>query len=219
MQNDIWLAIKHIKQGSKKNVTFAKIEQFTKRNKVEISTEELNRIIENSVDNVIQMQGKSQNATCRFSEQAESEDVLLMSHTQEPSSSSSQNERVNFTQNGDGEVVHGSTVSESNNNIEQGPMNAVRKDITSLKCFQEPVAKKLSELEEALIIFQQINPNSSIGSVGTGDENCNCNDKSDFVLNLLKSRITNLENEILKIDAIIDYLAKQIFASKSTSHQ
>ena len=106
MQNDIWLAIKHIKQGSKKNVTFAKIEQFTKRNKVEISTEELNRIIENSVDNVIQMQGKSQNATCRFSEQAESEDVLLMSHTQEPSSSSSQNERVNFTQNGDGEVVH-----------------------------------------------------------------------------------------------------------------
>ena len=165
------------------------------------------------------MQGESQNATCNLSEQAENEVVLLMPHTQEPSSSSSQNEKVSFTQNGDGEVVHGSTISESNSNIERGPMDAVRKDITSLKCFQETVAKKLSELEEALIISQQINPNSSRGSVGTGDKKCNCNDKSDFVLTLLKSRITNLENEILKIDAIIDYLAKQIFASKSTSHQ
>ena len=39
--------IKHIKEVSKKKVTFAKIEQFTKKNKIEISTEELNRIIEN----------------------------------------------------------------------------------------------------------------------------------------------------------------------------
>ena len=44
-----------------------------------------------------------------------------MSHTQEPSSSSSQNERINFPQDGDGEVAHGSVVSESNSNIEKGP--------------------------------------------------------------------------------------------------
>ena len=50
-------------------------------------------------------------------------------------------------------------------------MDAIRKDITSLKSFQETVAKKLYELEEALIISQQTNPNSSIGNVGTGDEN------------------------------------------------
>ena len=64
---------------------------------------------------------------------------------------------------------------------------------------------------------QQTNPNSSIGNVGIGDENCNCNDKSDFILNLLKSRITDLENKILKKDAIIDYLTKPLFASKSNS--
>ena len=57
-----------------------KIEQFTKRNKIEISTEELNRIIENLVNNgVIQMQGENQNTTY-LSKQPES-DVVLMSPT------------------------------------------------------------------------------------------------------------------------------------------
>ena len=133
------LAIKHIKEVLKKNVAFEKIEQFTKRNK---------------------MQAENQNATYNLSEQPESDDVVLMSHIQEPSSSSSQNEWVNFTQNGEEVVVHGTAVSESNNKIEQDPMDAVRKDITSLKSFQETVAKKRYELEKVLIISQQTNPNS-----------------------------------------------------------
>ena len=58
-KKDILLAIKHVKEVSKKKVTFAKTEQFTKRNKIEISAEELNRIIENLVNNgVIQMQAE-----------------------------------------------------------------------------------------------------------------------------------------------------------------
>ena len=133
------LAIKHIKEVIKKNVAFEKIEQFTKRNK---------------------MQAENQNATYNLSEQPESDDVVLMSHIQEPSSSSSQNEWVNFPQNGEEVVVHGTAVSESNNKIEQDPMDAVRKDITSLKSFQETVAKKRYELEKVLIISQQTNPNS-----------------------------------------------------------
>ena len=76
----------------------------------------------------------------------------------------------------------------------QDPMDAVPKDRTSFKSFQETVAKKPYELEKALIISQQTNPSRSIGNVGTDDENCNCNGKSDFILNLLKSRITNLKN-------------------------
>ena len=210
-----WLAIQHVKEVSKKKVTFAKIEQFTKRNKIEISTEELNRIIENLVNTgVMQMQGENQNTTYNLSEQPESNDLVLMSHTQEPSSISSQKF---YIKDRDGEVAHGPAVSVSNINIEQDPMNAIRKDITSLKRFQETVAKKLYELEKALLISQETNPNSSIGDVGSGDENCNCNGKSDFTLNLLKRRMTNLENEILKKDAIIDYLTKQLFASKSNS--
>ena len=61
------MAIKHIKEVSKKNVTIAEIEQFTKRNKIKILTGELNSIIENLVNNgVIQMQGENQNATYFF---------------------------------------------------------------------------------------------------------------------------------------------------------
>ena len=90
IENEI-LAIKHVKEVSKKKVTFAKIEQFTKRNKIEISTEELNRIIENLVNTgVMQMQGENQNTTYNLSGQPESNDLVLMSHAQEPSSSSSQ---------------------------------------------------------------------------------------------------------------------------------
>ena len=154
----------------KKKVTFAKIEQFTKRNKIEILTTELNRIIENLVNNdVIQIQSKNQNTTYNLSEQPESNDVVLMSHKQELSSSSSQNERVNFTQDGDREVAHGSAVSESNDDKEEDPMDAVQRDITSLKRVQKTVAKKLYELEKGLIIPQETNPNISIDDVGNGD--------------------------------------------------
>ena len=78
------------------------------------------------------------------------------------------------------------------------PYGCSSKGYNLIKKFSETGAKKLYELEKALIISQQTNPNSSIGNVGTADENCNCNGKSDFILNLLKSHITNLENEIWK---------------------
>ena len=92
MENDILLAKKHIKEVSKKKVTTAKIEQFIKRNKIEKSTEELNRITENLFNNgVMQMQGENENTTYIISKETESIAVVLMSHTQEPSLSNSQN--------------------------------------------------------------------------------------------------------------------------------
>ena len=45
VENDILLAIKHVKEVSKIKVTFAKTEQFTKRNKIEISAEELTELL------------------------------------------------------------------------------------------------------------------------------------------------------------------------------
>ena len=64
------------------------------------------------------MPRENQNATYTLCEQSESNDVVLLSNTQEPSSSSSQNEWVNFTQDGEAEVAHELGVSESKNNIE-----------------------------------------------------------------------------------------------------
>ena len=77
MENDILFAIKI------KEVIFEQIEP--KRNKIEISTEELNGIIEDLVNNgVIQMQGENQNATYNLSAQPESDDVGPMDAVPRP---------------------------------------------------------------------------------------------------------------------------------------
>ena len=60
MENEILLALKHIKEISKKKVTLAKIESFAKKNKIDITTDELNKVTESMVNNsVIQRQGES----------------------------------------------------------------------------------------------------------------------------------------------------------------
>ena len=112
-------------------------------------TEKLNRIIGELVNiSITQMQSENRSTTYILCKQPESNDIVLISHTQEPSSSKSQDERVNFTQDWNGEVAHGLPVYESNNNIEQNPVDAVRKDITSLNIFLEIVATTLYELEK-----------------------------------------------------------------------
>ena len=44
MENEILQAIKHIKDISRKKVTSGKIEACTKKNNIEVSTDELNNI-------------------------------------------------------------------------------------------------------------------------------------------------------------------------------
>ena len=53
MENEILQAIKHVKDISKRKVMLGKIEAFTKKNNIEISTDEPNNIIENMVKNVL----------------------------------------------------------------------------------------------------------------------------------------------------------------------
>ena len=84
-------------------------------------------------------------------------------------------------------------------------MGLVTKDISSLKNFQSTVEKKLFDLERALILQQTIPNSSNICNNETGNEN----GKSDFIFNLLKNRIANLEDEISKKDAIIDHLTNR----------
>ena len=62
-------------------------------------------------------------------------------------------------------------------------------------------------MERALILQQTIPNSSNICNNQTGDEN----GKSDFIFNLLKNRIANLEDGISKRDAIIDHLTNQLF--------
>ena len=48
MKNEVLLAIKHIKEVSKKKVTIVKIESFSRKDKIEI-TDKLKKIVENMV--------------------------------------------------------------------------------------------------------------------------------------------------------------------------
>ena len=107
-----------------------------------------------------------------------------------------------------------SVTPEPDNNKETETMLSVLKYLNSLKSLQETVEKKLVDLEKALISNQTIHSNSSVCNSGIGDEN----GTSDFTLNILKNHMTNLENEISKTDAIIDYLMSQLSISKSASH-
>ena len=77
MENEILQAIKHIKDISRKKVTLGKIEAFTKKNNIKISTDEPNNIIENMVTNgSIIKKGDNRHASYSYPEQSEvSEEV------------------------------------------------------------------------------------------------------------------------------------------------
>ena len=86
MENGILLAIKHIKEVSLKKVTAAKIESFARKNKIEISTDELKKIVKNMVsDALIQKLGEKRGVSYSFPEQPDNT-IEVVSDTQEVSS-------------------------------------------------------------------------------------------------------------------------------------
>ena len=71
MENEILQAIKHIKDISRKKVTLGKIEAFTKKNNIEVSTDELDNINENMVTNgIIIKRGENKHASYSHPEQS-----------------------------------------------------------------------------------------------------------------------------------------------------
>ena len=208
MENEILLAIKHVKEFSKKKVTTAKIESFARKNKIDISTDELKKIVKNMVsDGVIQKQGEKQVISSYYFPEQSDNSIEVVLDTLEVSSE----ETVDSTQVED--TRQESVTPDADNNKETETMLSVLKDLDSLKSFQETVEKRLFDLEKALI-SNKTTPSNSIYNNGTGDEN----GTSDFILNTLKKRITNLENEISEKDAIIEHLMSQLLLSKNASH-
>ena len=86
MENEILLAIEHIKEASKEKVAIAKIESFARKNKIDISTGKLKKIVENMVrDGVIQKQSEKQGISYYFPEQSDNS-IEVASYTLEVSS-------------------------------------------------------------------------------------------------------------------------------------
>ena len=154
---------------------------------------------------LIEKQGERQNLSYIIAEQCGSN----ITDTQEDISARNPQQETGATvispqeENAQQEIA----VNDTSSNTESGAMGLVMKDISSLKNFQSTVEKKLFDLERALILQQTIPNSSNICNNETGNEN----GKSDFIFNLLKNRIANLEDEISKKDAIIDHLTNQLF--------
>ena len=183
MENDILLAIKHIKEISKKKVTLTKIEDYAKKNNIE----GLSSFLESMIDKgLIEKQGERQNLLYIIPEQCGSnitdtqEDISASNPQQETGEAVSSPQEENAQQ----EIA----VNDTSSNTESGAMGLVMKDISSLKNFQSTVEKKLFDLERALILQQTIPNSSNICNNETGNEN----GKSDFIFNLLKNQIAKM---------------------------
>ena len=160
MESEILLAIKHIKEVSKKKVTMAKIESFAKKNKMEISTEELKKIVENMVsEGVILQHGEKQSISYSLPEQSDSSVEVVVSDTQEGSFEETvKSTTVEDTreESVNPEIRQESVVPTADNNQDKETMLSVLKDLDSFKNFQETVEKKLFDIEKALISNQEI---------------------------------------------------------------
>ena len=78
-------------------------------------------------------------------------------------------------------------------------------EIKSFKKFQAEVESKLCLLEDIIIAGKEAKEIT--------------NDSSGFIVNVLKDRISSLENELKSKDAIIEYLTKQLLSSNSKKSQ
>ena len=220
MENEILQAIKHIKDVSRKKATIGKIETFIKKNNMEILTDELNNVIDNMVKNgVIVRKGDDKNAAYSYPEKStaneEHMDVAVDSQREDDAEQHSEYDGVEETQVVQEEDTHQNNTDQSIVNNDLVSVSIFNKEITSFKIFQETVEMKLSELEKALNSRKINSGDTIIDNNESGDES---DGKSDFMFKLLKNRITTLENEISKKDAIIAHLTQQLFLTNSTSH-
>ena len=186
MENEILQAIKHIKVISKKKVTLGKIEAFTKKNNIEISTDELNNIIENMVTNgIIIKKGENEHASYSYPEQPEvSEEVADNTEISQREETEDFEQGFEVTQIiPEEDTSQKSAVHQTMENKDTENVSILIKEIDSLKLFQETVEKKLFDLEKIVVSQQRNSGDSTFYNNEHGDKN---DDKSDFIFNLLK---------------------------------
>ena len=197
MENEILQAKKHITEISRKKVTSGKIKAFTQKNNIEVSSDELNSIIENMVTNgIIIKKGENKHASYSYLEHSEvSEevgDITEISQREETEEDFEQGfEETQIIPEED--TSQKSAVHQTMENKDTENVSVLKKEIDSLKLFQETVEKKLFDLEKIVVSQQRNSGDSTFYNNEPGDKN---DGNSDFIFNLLKNRIISLENEI-----------------------
>ena len=197
MENEILESIKHIKNISKKKVAVEKIFTNIKKRNLIITYEDLQHILDKMViDNILHESGSGVSRKYLIPEDP---GKILVPDTQDISSNSNNNllteniilEETNLEQ---------STQEDTNVNHDN-----ILNEIKSFKKFQAEVEGKLCLLEDTIIAGKEAKEIT--------------NDSSGFIANVLKDRISSLENELKSKDAIIEYLTKQLLSSNSKKSQ
>ena len=197
MENEILESIKHTKNTINKNVTVEKIFTNIKKRNLAITYEDLQHISDKMViDNILHESGSGVSRTYLMPEDTEK---ILVPDTQGISSNSNNNllteniilEETNLEQ----------SIQEDTNVNHDNILNKIR----SFKKFLAEVDSKLCLLEDTIIAGKEAKEIT--------------NNSSGLKVNVLKGRISSLENELKSKDAIIEYLTKQLFSPNSKKFQ
>ena len=199
MDNEIWESIKHTKNISKKKVTADKIFTNIKKKDSSISFDELLEILDTMVkDGILHENGMDKSKTYMIPENADS---VFVPDTQYASNTSDENPEI---------ILEETNLEEKSRqeDISSTQSDKILNEIKNFKKFQADVQNKLSLLEDAIISGKY-----------SFKEDTSDNNTSRFAINILKDRISSLEDEVKSKDAIIAFLTQQLLSSKLDNSQ
>ena len=182
MEDKLLDCIKHIKEISKQKVTFDRIISYLKKNEETTNHDENSQQILDKLisENRIEVRGKSYFISITV-------DTVLVPKTQ--LTDEVEEENNTFVNPLVEETVHSDTTQKDE--MLQSTLDELKK----FRSFQDSVENKLYRMEEAIISnasVQKYSPNFP-------ENTSNC---SELVLNILKERVSSLENEIKKKDNV-----------------
>ena len=148
------------------------------------------------IDNILHKSGSGASRTYLIPEDP---DKIHVSDTQDISSNSNNNL---LTEN---IILEETNLEQSTQEDTDVNHDNILHEIRSFKKFQAEVESKLCLLDNTII-------------TGKGVKEIT-NDSSGFIVNVLKDRISSLENELKSKDAITEYLTKQLLSSNSKKSQ
>ena len=177
MENKLLDCIKHIKEIRKQKVPFDRIISYLKKNEEATNHDEIQQILDKFIgENRIEVRGKSYFISTTV-------DTVLVPETQ--LTDEVEEENNTFITPLVEETVHSDTTQKDE--MLQSTLDELKK----FRSFQDSVENKLYQMEEAIIS----NASAQKYSPNFPENTSNC---SELVLNILKERVSFLENEIKK---------------------
>ena len=178
MKNEILESAKHIKNISKKKVTIENIFKNNKKINLSITYKDLQHILDKLLmDNLLHESGSGASRAYLIPEDS---DKILVPDTQDISSNSNNN------------LLTDNMLEEIN--LEQSTQEDTKDDhdniLNNIKSFKMEVESKLCLLEDTVIAWKEVK------EIAT--------DSLGFLFEVLKDRISSLENELKSKDAVIE---------------